>query len=169
MIPGYSMRWRSISWRLKPQLLASADHQHLWYWLRNMHECVIAMVKNYTKLRHLNGEKHQKFITRKNVFAQTNSARNRLSIIEIWNKTTMRILPRKGVNVICHALQWRHDDRDGVSNHQPHDCLLSILDNMIIHPSGNEAGIFHENEINIMAPLRPQLLAPWSAFMILTM
>ena len=25
------------------------------------------------------------------------------------------------------ALQWRHNGRDGVSNHQPHDCLLSRL------------------------------------------
>ena len=24
-------------------------------------------------------------------------------------------------------LQWRHDERDGVSNHQPHDCLLNRL------------------------------------------
>ena len=24
-------------------------------------------------------------------------------------------------------LQWRHNERDGVSNHQPHDCLLSRL------------------------------------------
>ena len=23
------------------------------------------------------------------------------------------------------ALQWRHNGRDGVSNHQPHDCLLN--------------------------------------------
>ena len=23
------------------------------------------------------------------------------------------------------TLQWRHDERDGVSNHQPHDCLLN--------------------------------------------
>ena len=28
----------------------------------------------------------------------------------------------------CHAsLQWRHNERDGVSNHQPHDCLLKRL------------------------------------------
>ena len=26
-----------------------------------------------------------------------------------------------------HALQWRHNKRDGVSNHQPHDCLLNRL------------------------------------------
>ena len=25
------------------------------------------------------------------------------------------------------ALQWRHNERDGVLNHQPHDCLLSHL------------------------------------------
>ena len=23
-----------------------------------------------------------------------------------------------------YSLQWRHNERDGVSNHQPHDCLL---------------------------------------------
>ena len=25
------------------------------------------------------------------------------------------------------ALQWRHNERDGASNHQPHDCLLNRL------------------------------------------
>ena len=25
------------------------------------------------------------------------------------------------------ALQWRHDECDGVSKHQPHDCLLNRL------------------------------------------
>ena len=25
------------------------------------------------------------------------------------------------------ALNWRHNERDGVSNHQPHDCLLNPL------------------------------------------
>ena len=28
---------------------------------------------------------------------------------------------------VWFALQWRHNERDGVSNHQPHDCLLSCL------------------------------------------
>ena len=27
----------------------------------------------------------------------------------------------------CIALRWRHNDGDSVSNHQPHDCLLSRL------------------------------------------
>ena len=26
-----------------------------------------------------------------------------------------------------HSLQWRHNDPDGVSHHQPHDCLLNRL------------------------------------------
>ena len=25
------------------------------------------------------------------------------------------------------SLQWRHNEHDGVSNHQPHDCLINIL------------------------------------------
>ena len=28
---------------------------------------------------------------------------------------------------ICLSLQWRHNGRDIVSNHQPHDCLLNRL------------------------------------------
>ena len=27
----------------------------------------------------------------------------------------------------CRSLQWRHNGHDGVSNHQPHDCLLNRL------------------------------------------
>ena len=26
-----------------------------------------------------------------------------------------------------NTLRWRHNDRDGVSSHQPHDCLLNRL------------------------------------------
>ena len=29
--------------------------------------------------------------------------------------------------IASHALQWRHNERDGVSNHQTHDCLLNCL------------------------------------------
>ena len=28
---------------------------------------------------------------------------------------------------VSGALRWRHNERDGVSNHQPHDCLLNRL------------------------------------------
>ena len=30
-------------------------------------------------------------------------------------------------NYTCQILQWRHNERDGVSNHQPHDYLLNRL------------------------------------------
>ena len=30
-------------------------------------------------------------------------------------------------NTIISTLQWRHNEHDGVSNHQPHDCLLNRL------------------------------------------
>ena len=30
-------------------------------------------------------------------------------------------------NVYQYTLQWRHNGQDGVSNHQPHDCLLNRL------------------------------------------
>ena len=28
---------------------------------------------------------------------------------------------------LCVHIQWRHNERDGVSNHQPRDCLLNLL------------------------------------------
>ena len=31
------------------------------------------------------------------------------------------------IGVYSLSLQWRHNGRDGVSNHQPHDCLLNRL------------------------------------------
>ena len=27
----------------------------------------------------------------------------------------------------CHSLRWRHNECDGISNHQPHDCLPKLL------------------------------------------
>ena len=27
---------------------------------------------------------------------------------------------------VLSTLQWRHNERDGISNHQPHDCLLNL-------------------------------------------
>ena len=34
---------------------------------------------------------------------------------------------RSSPQSLGELLQWRHNDRDGVSNHQPHDCLLNHL------------------------------------------
>ena len=33
----------------------------------------------------------------------------------------------KNLQFIQNTLQWRHNGRDSVSNHQPHDCLLNRL------------------------------------------
>ena len=36
-------------------------------------------------------------------------------------------IPIHGKDGLYIALQWRHNGRDGVSNHQPHDCFLNRL------------------------------------------
>ena len=41
-------------------------------------------------------------------------------------KQTLQIGERLWV-ISCYTLQWRHNGRDDVSNHQPHDCLLNRL------------------------------------------
>ena len=41
----------------------------------------------------------------------------------IWDDAGV---PRTGVTVGL-SLQWRHNERDGTSNHQPHECLLNRL------------------------------------------
>ena len=44
----------------------------------------------------------------------------------IWNYwVATKFLPFVGG--FSNALRWRHDDHDGVSNHQPHGCLLNRL------------------------------------------
>ena len=39
------------------------------------------------------------------------------------SKIVQFLVSLRGVN----PLKWRHNERDGVSNHQPHDCLLNLL------------------------------------------
>ena len=34
---------------------------------------------------------------------------------------------RECLETFCFPLRWRHNGRDSVSNHQPHDCLLNRL------------------------------------------
>ena len=33
----------------------------------------------------------------------------------------------KAVGIVNNALLWRHNEHDGISNHQPHDCSLNRL------------------------------------------
>ena len=43
-------------------------------------------------------------------------------------KHLSRDKPRETFPITGHlSLKWRHDDPDGVSNHQPHDCLINCL------------------------------------------
>ena len=41
------------------------------------------------------------------------------------NRLSKYISTRKWLSL--KTLQWRHNERDGVSNHQPHDCFLNRL------------------------------------------
>ena len=36
-------------------------------------------------------------------------------------------LPPTQYSALRVTLQWRHNGRDGISNHQPHDCLFNLL------------------------------------------
>ena len=38
-----------------------------------------------------------------------------------WTRVTDEI------HMVQEHVTWRHNERDGVSNHQPHDCLLNLL------------------------------------------
>ena len=50
-----------------------------------------------------------------------------LIMIMIWNTYILSIDRRKWVSCHYQSLQWHHNGRDSVSNHQPHDCLLNRL------------------------------------------
>ena len=39
----------------------------------------------------------------------------------------MLVVNNKILKELLSTLQWRHNERDGVSNHQPHGCLLQRL------------------------------------------
>ena len=45
----------------------------------------------------------------------------------IWCQVSISLVPKteNGLNQL--TLQWRHKGHDGVSNHQPHHCLLNLL------------------------------------------
>ena len=45
-------------------------------------------------------------------------------IITVWYVCSV-VTDSLGVGAV--TLQWRHNGRDGVSNHQPHDCLLNRM------------------------------------------
>ena len=44
-----------------------------------------------------------------------------------WNHALRRNNANVALEEINETLQWCHNERDSVSNHQPHDCLLNCL------------------------------------------
>ena len=44
-----------------------------------------------------------------------------------WVVSVTLYMPYKCTYIGCTPLNWRHNGHDGVSNHQPHDCLLDRL------------------------------------------
>ena len=52
---------------------------------------------------------------------------NPTAAICIWPKTFSVYSAWFSNSLIVSVLKWRHNERDGVSNHQPYDCLLNRL------------------------------------------
>ena len=58
-----------------------------------------------------------------------------IGILSVWTRLVVKMLCTLSMLLIMvHinyfgsvTLRWRHNDRDGVSNHQPRDCLLNLL------------------------------------------
>ena len=44
-----------------------------------------------------------------------------------WCHCNVNWLTWKAVSICCDPLKWRHNEHDGVFNHQPYDCLLNRL------------------------------------------
>ena len=71
-----------------------------------------------------------------------------------------RARPRKSLRFWCSlhhqctsshgvdSLQWRHNERDGVSNHQPHDCLLNRLFRRRSKKTSNSASLAYVRGIH---------------------
>ena len=55
----------------------------------------------------------------------TMTSNERHSVSDHWYLTLTCLIP--GAQAINKAFQWRHNERDVVLNHQPHDCSLNRL------------------------------------------
>ena len=67
-------------------------------------------------LLYITGSMYQCYFTRKWMYSEVSWEHNKMFLMFmvhfVWSH---------------FALQWRHNERDGVSNHKPHDCLLNRL------------------------------------------
>ena len=46
-------------------------------------------------------------------------------VLEWYHKSLSHKIP--SIHDVYKTLQWRHNEREGISNHQPYDCLLNCL------------------------------------------
>ena len=103
--------------------------QNGWYFAGKIFKCIFFNAKDYIWFQIL-----LQFVARVQI---TKSA---LIQVIAWPWTDDKPLPKSMMacatatymhhqvsmyHFILHTLQWRHNGRDGVSNHQPHDCLLN--------------------------------------------
>ena len=49
------------------------------------------------------------------------------NVVTFYTKYSQQIPPQRWAMGCLLSLEWRHNGRDRVSNHQPHDCLLNRL------------------------------------------
>ena len=71
--------------------------------------------------------------------------RQHITVLVWWPWTSQKRLMCSGQVVkIRVILQWRHNEHDGVLNHQPHDCLLKRL----IRKNQNSASLAFERGIH---------------------
>ena len=50
-----------------------------------------------------------------------------VTAVALLSQSTKSFHSNTHISIHCLPLRWRHNDRHGVSNHQPRDCLLNRL------------------------------------------
>ena len=72
--------------------------------------------------------KVSKFVVGQGCFVKQYWNHGSESLLPCWFAKHMQIfIKSKSFHKVRLTLQWRHNEHDGVSNHQPHDCLLNLL------------------------------------------
>ena len=87
---------------------------------------------NATSLYHISGSMQQKYQKNDTDIKMTNLAQHILFLHDFLISDDFVLLDELSVLLTAtptriSSLQWRHNGCDGVSNHQPHDCLLNRL------------------------------------------
>ena len=111
--PGYFRKTTSIPWLLMTWILESSDHHDPWYWL-----CEAAVYLSFV------GKAMSFYFGGITSNVHTNLYFVHKNSACIWDNPK---IAEKSLNIvwpILISLQWCHNKHDGVSNHQPKDCLF---------------------------------------------